>query len=280
VWPFLVGIPLWLLLWGWFAKKGWLLGKDALQRAATELPAGVLILGALATWTAQPVGVFVAAAAAGVKPGADPATRSLRDMFWLQAGGYGASLAVAAALCFILPGFARAVGAARASRHDWLRTPVIAGAWFALVIPVVYAVGAASLWIARRIAEWTGAPVPGENAHETLARLSDTGSAYSGWWWAMVLAVTVGAPLVEELIYRGMLQTGLAKLTRRPLATIAITSALFALAHASVAAPHALPTLFVLSLGFGLALERTGKLWVSVLMHAGFNAMNVWMAVG
>ncbi len=55
---------------------------------------------------------------------------------------------------------------------------------------------------------------------------------------------------------------------------------LFALAHASVAAPHALPTLFVLSLGFGLALERTGKLWVSVLMHAGFNAMNVWMAAG
>ena len=38
---------------------------------------------------------------------------------------------------------------------------------------------------------------------------------------------------------------------------------------------HALPALFVLSLGLGWLYERTGSLWAVMLMHALFNASQI-----
>jgi membrane protease YdiL (CAAX protease family) len=35
------------------------------------------------------------------------------------------------------------------------------------------------------------------------------------------------------------------------------------------------PPLFLLSVCIGYAYERTGNLWVAIIIHAGFNAFNV-----
>ena len=57
-----------------------------------------------------------------------------------------------------------------------------------------------------------------------------------------------------------------------------IASVIFALAHLTVVPPHGLAALFVLSLGFGWAYEKTGSLWAPFTMHALFNAGNLILA--
>ena len=42
---------------------------------------------------------------------------------------------------------------------------------------------------------------------------------------------------------------------------------------AGVHQPWTLPPIFVLSVCLGLAYERTGNLWVPVVMHAAFNGL-------
>jgi membrane protease YdiL (CAAX protease family) len=48
---------------------------------------------------------------------------------------------------------------------------------------------------------------------------------------------------------------------------VVVASLLFAAMHA----PWTMPPIFVLSLCVGYAYERTGNLWVPMVMHAGFN---------
>jgi uncharacterized protein len=82
------------------------------------------------------------------------------------------------------------------------------------------------------------------------------------------LIVVVGAPLVEELVYRGLLQRSVAaRLGRWPAAVL--IAALFSLIHLS---PVEYPGLFVAGLLFGGCLAVTGRLGASILTHAAFNA--------
>ena len=90
----------------------------------------------------------------------------------------------------------------------------------------------------------------------------------------LVLSVAVGAPLVEELFFRGLL---LRSLQRRvpDWAAVALSAAAFGLAHGS-ALPVEAVALVILSLTvFGAILAilaiRTGRLGPSIVAHAVFN---------
>jgi membrane protease YdiL (CAAX protease family) len=48
--------------------------------------------------------------------------------------------------------------------------------------------------------------------------------------------------------------------------------------HAGSVPLHGLAALFILSIGFGIVYERTGRLTGPVVMHVGFNAGNLVMA--
>lgn len=124
-------------------------------------------------------------------------------------------------------------------------------------------------------ARWTGQP-PDVLAHEALAMLIDPEAG--PWRFASMALVILGAPVVEEAAYRGLLQPAIAALLRSRWRGIIGASVIFVVPHIGAVSPHALPTLFVLSLGFGLVRERTGTLLAPIAMHAAFNGANVALA--
>ena len=142
------------------------------------------------------------------------------------------------------------------------------------------------VWLAGRI--WTaiamlgGAEAPDAIAHSTLKSMIE--SPVSPRLIAEILLVTLLVPVFEEIQYRGMIQSAVcATPGGRPSKTtrwVAIlgTSLLFALMHANVAAPHALASLAVLSVGMGVVYERSGSLLAPITMHVVFNAGNLALA--
>ena len=119
---------------------------------------------------------------------------------------------------------------------------------------------------------------PPKLAHEMLKVLAAAESR------ADVLAIAASAiivaPVIEEIIFRGMLQTAMGQrgLGRWP--TIIVTSALFAAIHVSPTMWPALPGLFVLAVCLGYAYERTGSIWSPIVIHMVFNAINISLVLG
>ncbi len=91
---------------------------------------------------------------------------------------------------------------------------------------------------------------------------------------AVILAAVVLAPLAEEMFFRGLLQTMLRKYLHSPWLAIALGSAACAAVHLPV---QDIPAIFALSVVLGYNYERCGRLYASILMHALFNAANIWM---
>ena len=137
-----------------------------------------------------------------------------------------------------------------------------------LSFPVVMAAGGLVAWVIWLV---RGEPVD-MIAHETLRLFMD--NPVDGWYIAMVVMVLIIAPMMEEVMYRGLMQTALVEFGIGRWPAIGVTSAIFALMHAGIAAPHALVALFVFSLGLGCVYERTGRLVAPIVMHAVFNAAN------
>jgi uncharacterized protein len=106
-----------------------------------------------------------------------------------------------------------------------------------------------------------------ESALEETARdLVDRASGVSVV--VLVLMVVVGAPIVEELVYRGLLQGSFARRINEPLALLA-ASAWFAVIHFR---PVEYPGLFVAGLVFGACFMVTGRVTTAIVAHVAFNA--------
>lgn len=104
--------------------------------------------------------------------------------------------------------------------------------------------------------------------------------------WAAVMQLVVTAvlvgPLLEEIVFRGLVQTLLIDTLGRRYrwTTVLVAAAVFALIHAGPVSWHGWPGLFVLGLVLGWLYERTGSLLPCFLVHALFNAANIAAAVG
>jgi uncharacterized protein len=102
-----------------------------------------------------------------------------------------------------------------------------------------------------------------------------------GWPLALVaLLAVVVAPVVEEVIFRGVLFRALADRINLTVGLV-LSSAIFALIHIEVvlSQPFALVGLFTVGFLLALAYHLTGNLMVAVLGHAVFNAISLGLTV-
>lgn len=114
-------------------------------------------------------------------------------------------------------------------------------------------------------------------AHALLRAMNEDPDTFVQW--AIILSAVILAPIAEELLFRGFLQTAIQyTLNRRSSDTltrwiaILLTSCVFTLFHPEL---WMAPPIFILSMCLGYLYERTGILWACMLLHAGFNAANV-----
>jgi uncharacterized protein len=91
-----------------------------------------------------------------------------------------------------------------------------------------------------------------------------------------LVAALVGAPLFEELVFRGVIQRGLTKLTGRYVAIVA-QGVLFGFYHVvgafDLVSVFYVGTLSVIGVVFGVAADRTGRLGPGMVAHFLSNAL-------
>ena len=107
-----------------------------------------------------------------------------------------------------------------------------------------------------------------ENAKDLIDRATG-GSAV-----LLVVLVGFGAPVVEELFYRGLLQRSLLARYNDGLVVVGVAM-LFALVHFRVVE---YPGLFVFALILGFCAMRTGRLGMAITTHIGFNLTGLILA--
>lgn len=95
--------------------------------------------------------------------------------------------------------------------------------------------------------------------------------------WLSVAMAVIAAPLFEELVVRGLLYRCLRR-TWNASASIAMTSVLFTVIHPVTG----VVAILTLGIATAWAVERTQKLWPSILIHMGYNAfvMVLWAIAG
>lgn len=101
---------------------------------------------------------------------------------------------------------------------------------------------------------------------ETAERLADR-AVHGVDVVVLVLIVVIGAPIVEELFYRGLL---LRAVGRRwgPVVGVLGTSVVFSLVHIQ---PYDLLPLFLAGLLFAVLAQRSGRLGPAIFAHVAFN---------
>lgn len=136
-----------------------------------------------------------------------------------------------------------------------------------VALPIVFGVNQ----VAVGIGVLAGQPAP-DSGHKLLEEFSKNASRLASI--SMLFSVVVVAPVLEEFVYRGMLQSCLrAAFSRR--FTIVLASAIFALMHYRNVPLQVIPGLFALGCILGWLYERTGSLVPGITLHAGFNLSNI-----
>lgn len=191
----------------------------------------------------------------------------LRASALLQAGTYTAQAVVALVWVVLLAG---------TGWRPWRTTRAPAAVAAGLVVLVVswpFVVTTVELGsVAQQLIR--GQPIE-PLAHQTL-QLLDRGE---GVWVTVVTALALlAAPVLEEILYRGMLHGMLRSAGIGPWPVVVGVSVIFATMHAGAVPAAALGGLFVLSLALGWARESTGSLTVPIVAHMGFNGANLALA--
>ena len=135
-----------------------------------------------------------------------------------------------------------------------------------MISPVIYGV----MYLALEIYTVLAGSAPPE--HSALLTLRDTAVPT----WLVVLTcvnAVVFAPVVEELVLRGILLPVFVKHFDSAWRGIAVTALLFGLIHWGV--PQTIPSLILFGVVLGYAYLKSGSLMLSILIHAVFNLRTV-----
>ena len=89
-------------------------------------------------------------------------------------------------------------------------------------------------------------------------------------YWIAIPSVALGAPLVEEFLFRGPLFSALAQTRIGRWGTVVLTSAGWSLMH--MTEPYfSIALIFMMGLVLGALLLRFGSLWVTMACHGAWN---------
>lgn len=89
-------------------------------------------------------------------------------------------------------------------------------------------------------------------------------------WWLAVLVIVIGAPIMEELMFRGFLFSALARSKLGIGGATVVTSAAWTALHAGYSVAGLLEV-FLVGLYFAWLLVKTGSLRVPIFCHAAYN---------
>jgi len=251
-------------------RKG-MLGAVAWGKPARDVKPHVALVWlscGLLVWLSALVAMSLVSELTGMSSRKGEGEISPRSQAILLIGAYVVSLLVGVLLVYLMRASAAGAGLSARPRSVGLGVVLMVAAW-----PVVWCVGVASIVVYT----WISGNSPSEVAHPTLRSLLD--NPKDPWAWGLGAIAVVGAPVQEEIIYRGFLQSAILRRARRVWAAVLLTSALFALAHVGTVPVYALGTLFVLAVCIGFAFERTKSLGVAIGMHVAFNAANIMLAM-
>ena len=112
-------------------------------------------------------------------------------------------------------------------------------------------------------------------SHDVFADLRPMVKLLGGETWLLALVVVgIGAPLSEELLFRGFLLSALARSRLGFAGAAAVTSAAWTAMHAGYSAAGIIEV-FLIGLFFSWLLWRTGSLRVALFCHALYNSLIV-----
>ena len=117
--------------------------------------------------------------------------------------------------------------------------------------------------------EWLGQFIEGDGMQESVKLLQETTDPLV--FILMGVVACIGAPLAEEVVFRGYIYTMVKRMAGLPLAVI-LSGLLFGAVHMNLVA---LLPLTVLGIILALSYEYTGSLWAPIAIHFCFNAATV-----
>ena len=282
----LIALAIWLAPAAVCVGVCWLLGllspgglDRPEPRRVDAFPAWVWVAAAAGVWVLQQAGSVIASIVAGLLVSGGDADQAAARA---AAAGEGPdprvlALSVAGSFALAIP---LALGALwLVSRHapgaglrPRLIDPALGLAGLLLLGPMIMVVNVVVTWIVTTV----DGP-PQQITHDLLRLLGEGRDGGTLLVWGIVFGAVVGAPIVEETIFRGFLQSAARRLLGSPWVAIVLTSALFALVHwfSLSGGRYAMIVIFALSLGLGAAFERTKSIAVPMVMHALFNGSQI-----
>ncbi len=190
-----------------------------------------------------------------------------RTQFGRVAGGGIDGLAL---VPMFLAQIAMAVGALLAARAKGDRIlPAMA------LGPPVGGIGAYGKWLALQLAAVAAFTLMSAYVlnHDQSSDLKGMADIFRGPWWPLALVVIgIGAPLSEELLFRGFLQPALVQTRLGFWGASVVSTTLWTAMHAGYSLVG-LTEVFLIGLVFCLMLRRTGSLRVTIAVHAIYNTL-------
>ena len=142
-----------------------------------------------------------------------------------------------------------------------------------------------SLHLVQFLSRWVWDLSYTTQEHSLLQQISANPSLLQSFL-VIVLAIIV-APLVEEIIFRGLLQGALVRALKSRWLAICLTAAAFSVVHltvrenppigqAAMAQIENMPPYFLLGLALGYAYEKSRSLYRPIALHLIFNALSIF----
>ena len=253
----LVLIGLWL---GNVIRPGSL--QSAGVRGVNSQPTWIWFMAALIAFVfaqASRVGVLELIRASGADLG-EPQRIALVTGGYLLAGGL---------VCFFLAYLIDGKSGAAGLTVEPVDFPIGLGCLL-MAIPVIFGSQIAAGWIYEQMTRSR----PDAIGHATLKAFAD--DMHNPWQWVTTGCAVVLAPIFEECLYRGFLQSAMVRASGSPGVSILCTSLIFTSMHwGMIHTWYGLVPIFALSLALGVAFERVKRIGVPICMHILFNAANV-----